>query len=86
MSEKNGVDLGAIDQAIVLQGNGIKVLRAEIRSEVRRLEQKVDEKIDALPSKIDTCHMSVVGHGIMLTEHDERLTKLERGHAEPVNG
>lgn len=70
----NGADLGAIYGAMLALSGELKAIRAEMAT-------KAD--LAALRSEVAAYHGSVVGHGLMLTEHEQRLGRLERGEPPP---
>lgn len=72
----NGVDLGAIYGAIMALDRKVERGLAELRHEVR-------QDIAALRSEVATYHASVVGHGVLLSEHEDRIGRLERGEPPP---
>ena len=90
----NGVDLGAIYQAIIALSenmnrleqrmerrfdDGLSRLRKDLGGEIADLHHDVS----GLRQEVRDYHGAVVGHGIMLTEHDERITKLEQTSRPP---
>ena len=87
MAEGNGTDLATIvamlSQVLVDQ----QAFRAEVRTELAALKQDVaalkrdvaslKTDLAALNSKVEFYHSAVMGHGIMLTELDQRLRRVE---------
>ena len=74
----NGVDIGAVYQAIMALSSDLRGLRAEMNMRFERLGTELQAEIAEVRDMLRDYHGSVVGHGILLTEHDERLTRLEQ--------
>lgn len=84
MAERNGVDIAAVLELVA-------TLAADMR-EVRRTLESVDARVSLLQRDVSEIRRenasireelrlftgTVQGHGILLTEHDERLGRLER--------
>ena len=68
-------------QFIVMQRDMLtmqRTMQAEftaIRVELAKKADKAD--LESLRHDVNMFHASVIGHGINITEHDERLTRLE---------
>ena len=70
----NGVDLAAIYGAIIAVGRTVESLD-------RKVERKFADQgaeIARLRADVAAYHASVVGHGILISELDERLRRIEQ--------
>ena len=65
-------ELGALDRKV---DRGLAALRAEMHAENASLRADVA----ALRGDVTAYHASVVGHGALVSELDERVSRLERG-------
>ena len=88
----NGTDLGSIVAMLqgVLQAQEVMrgdmaAMRTELRGEIAALRSEHGRKLDDLASQIVTLrqtvteyHASVLGHGILISELDARLRRLEQ--------
>lgn len=92
----NGVDLGAIYQAILAVAADARAFRAEVkaefasvraeianvrtdlRAEIASVRTDLRAEIDDLRQAVNAYHGSVVGHGVLISELDERVSRLER--------
>ena len=92
MSE-NGVDLGAIYGAIIAISNDLKSFKAEmhsfkaeIQAEFRAVHSEISDlrhSVGELRTALNDYHGSVIGHGVLITELDERVTRLEQRSQTP---
>lgn len=87
-SKGNGADVGAILQAVLalgteLRAQGRRMDRgfAELRAELAGKADRTD--VAALREEVASYHASVVGHGVLISELDDRLGQLERGDPPP---
>lgn len=53
-------------------------LRADVASDLPTLEKRLGDQIVGLRRSVMEYHSSAIGHGVLLTELDERLRRLER--------
>lgn len=53
-------------------------LRADVASDMMSLEKRLSEQIVGLRRAVMEYHSSAVGHGVLLSEFEERLLRLER--------
>lgn len=92
MSEGNGGDIGhlvAMVQSVLV---GQDAMRRELKADIAALRTDHGRKIDALAADVADLrsqmtsmrealtqyHSSVIGHGLLITELDERLRRVER--------
>ena len=79
----NGADIG---QALAMLRD-VLVIQNETRNEVRAQGRKLDDlagQVVGLRQAVDDYHAAVVGHGVLIGELDERVTRLEqRGEPTP---
>lgn len=75
MSTGNGVDLAAIYQAIIELDRKMERNFAAVRMENARTRAD----LAALRSEVTMYHATTVGHGMLLSELEERVSRLERG-------
>jgi len=73
------VDLGAIYGAIVALGRKLDQTAAELRADNARLRGEVA----SLRGEVATYHASTVGHGILYSELEERVRRLEQDRTPP---
>ena len=93
----NGADLAAIYGAVLAISADLKTVKDTVRaldSKVERRLEELDRKVDrglaelhqdvaALRGEVATYHASVIGHGVLISEHEDRLGRLERGEPPP---
>jgi hypothetical protein len=56
----------------------IHSLRADVASDMLTLEKRLSDQIVGLRRAVVEYHSSAVGHGVLLSEFEERLSRLER--------
>lgn len=56
----------------------IKSLRADVASDMLVLEKRLGEQIGGLRRSVMEYHSSAIGHGVLLTELEERVSRLEQ--------
>lgn len=56
----------------------IKTLRADVASDLMTLEKRLGDQIVGLRRAVIEYHSSQIGHGVLLTEFEERLRRLEQ--------
>jgi hypothetical protein len=76
----NGIDLGAIHQILlgiaqVQREHGHQL--AELRAQLRKEMNDVRSQIGGLRQQVTEYHSSVLGHGILISELDQRVRRLE---------
>lgn len=79
----NGVDIAAVYQLLSEVAKTVVRLDtdvADIRRTMATKAELADVRTDlaTLRQEVRGYHASVVGHGIALTEHDERIGRVER--------
>ena len=52
-------------------------LRADVASGLRTLERRLSDKIAGLRRAVVEYHSSAIGHGVLFTELEERVLKIE---------
>ncbi len=55
----------------------IHSLRADVASDMIALEKRLSDQISGLRRSVMEYHSSQIGHGVLLTEFEERLRRLE---------
>lgn len=58
--------------------SGVKSLRADVASDLMTMEQRLSDRITHLNRAVMEYHSSAVGHGILFSEIDERLRRVEQ--------
>ncbi|WP_281800116.1 hypothetical protein [Methylocystis echinoides] len=53
-------------------------LRADVASDMINLEKRLGDQIVGLRRSVMEYHSSVIGHGVLLTELEERVRRLEQ--------
>ncbi len=56
----------------------IHSLRADVASDMLTLEKRLSDQISGLRRSVMEYHSSQIGHGVLLTEFEERLRRLEQ--------
>jgi len=56
----------------------INLLRADVASDMLSLEKRLSDQIAGLRRSVMEYHSSTIGHGVLLTEFEERLRRLEQ--------
>jgi hypothetical protein len=56
----------------------INTLRADVASDMMTLEKRLGDQIAGLRRSVMEYHSSTIGHGVLLSEFEERLRRLER--------
>ena len=79
MVSGNGVDLAAIYQAVLALDRKLDQSVATLDRKIDAVSNDLSGQIGALREQVTAYHGSVVGHGILITELDERVSHLERG-------
>ena len=85
---ENGVDLGAIYGAIIAISNELKSFKAEVQAEFRSVRSEIADlrhdvadlrhEVGELRQAVNDYHGAVIGHGVLISELDDRVTRLER--------
>ena len=94
MSGGNGADLGqvlALLNDVIAMQREFRVelieLQLELKQEIRRLDRRVDDlatQLASLREELASYHATVVGHGMLLSEHDARQLRVEQ-HPSPTS-
>ncbi len=56
----------------------INSLRADVASDMLLLEKRLGDQIGGLRRSVMEYHSSAIGHGVLLTELEERVRRLEQ--------
>ena len=56
----------------------IRCLRADVASDMIHLEKRLNAQIAGLRRAVIEYHSSAIGHGILISELDERLRRVEQ--------
>lgn len=64
----------------------INSLRADVASDMLTLEKRLSDQIVGLRRAVMEYHSSAIGHGVLLTEFEERLRRLEKHVGLPPEG
>ncbi len=64
----------------------VRSLRADVASDMMTLEKRLSDQIVGLRRAVMEYHSSAVGHGVLHTEFEERLRRLERHVGLPPEG
>ncbi len=56
----------------------VKSLRADVASDLMTMEQRLSERISHLNRAVMEYHSSTIGHGVLITEFEERLRRVEQ--------
>jgi hypothetical protein len=63
----------------------VKSLRADVASDLMTLEKRLSDRIAYLNRAVMEYHSSAVGHGVLFSEIDERLRRVEQHLKLPPN-
>ena len=64
----------------------VRSLRADVASDMMTLEKRLSDQIVGLRRAVMEYHSSAIAHGVLLTEFEERLRRLERHVGLPPEG
>ena len=56
----------------------VKSLRADVASDLMSVEQRLIERIAHLNRAVMEYHSSTIGHGVLISEFEERLRRVEQ--------
>ncbi len=56
----------------------VKSLRADVASDMMSLEKRLSDRIAHLNRAVLEYHSSAVGHGVLISEFEERLSRVEQ--------
>jgi uncharacterized coiled-coil DUF342 family protein len=56
----------------------IHSLRADLASDIATMQKETREQITGLRRAVIEYHSSVVGHGLLISEHEERIRRIEQ--------
>jgi hypothetical protein len=79
-------DIGDLDRKIDKQGNDLRAelrserhsLRADVASDLMTMEKRLDDQLIGLRRSVMEYHSSAVDHGLLLSEFEERLRRVEQ--------
>lgn len=71
-------DIGRLDQKIERVDQKIDILRADVASDLADVEKRLGEQIAYLRRAVMEYHSSTIGHGVLLSEFEERLRRVEQ--------
>ena len=75
----NGVDLAAVYQLLGTVASDVRELRREVGEMRREVAQKADkDDLARLRQAVVEYHSAVIGHGILISELDDRLRRVEQ--------
>ncbi len=63
----------------------VKSLRADVASDMMSLEKRLSDRIAHLNRAVLEYHSSAVGHGVLISEFEERLSRVEQHLKLPPN-
>ena len=64
-------DIARLDQKV-------DILRADVASDLVEIEKRLGDRIGHLQRAVMEYHSSAIGHGVLLSEFEERLRRVER--------
>ncbi len=56
----------------------VKSLRADVASDIINLEKRLGDRISHLNRAVVEYHSSAVGHGVLISEFEDRLRRVEQ--------
>ena len=80
------VQIGKVDEKIDRRVDELRVefksemnsLRADLASDIATMQKETREQIVGLRRAVIEYHSSVVGHGLLISEHEERIRRIEQ--------
>ena len=72
----NGVDLAAIYGAILALSAELRTIKAEQRAQSAKLDSLAGQ-VGTLRGEVASYHSSVVGHGVLISELEQRVGQFE---------
>ena len=85
MADKNGGDIGAVYQAVQSLAGDMRSGFAEVRQEIGGLRQEIGEVraetrsgLAEVRQTLTDYHSAVLGHGILISDLEARIRRLER--------
>ena len=71
-------DLARLENKIEDVRSEVHSLRADVASDLMTLEKRLEERIAGLRRAVMEYHSSAIGHGVLITELEERVLRIER--------
>ena len=75
-------DLGRMDNKMDNLGADLRsemhTLRADVASDLASLEKRLSDQIAGLRRAVMEYHSSAIGHGVLISEFEERLRRVEQ--------
>ena len=79
-------DIGGLDRKIDGRVDDLRAefrsdmhsLRADVASDLMTMEKRLNDQIAGLRRSVMEYHSSAVGHGVLLSEFEERLRRVEQ--------
>jgi hypothetical protein len=77
MREENRSNLERVERRIDDLGAGLNSLRADVASDLMTLEKRLGDQIAGLRRSVMEYHSSAIGHGVLISELEERVRRIE---------
>jgi hypothetical protein len=71
-------DVAKVDRRVDQLRGEIGSLRADVASDFATMQKETREQIVGLRRAVVEYHSSVVGHGLLISEHEERLRRIKQ--------
>ena len=71
-------DMRRLDSKIDNLGGEVHSLRADVASDLLNLEKRVNDQFVALRRSVMEYHSTAVGHGLLYSELEERVRRIEQ--------
>jgi hypothetical protein len=71
-------DVARIDSSIADVRSEVQSLRADVASDLVTIEKRLGEQIVGLRRAVMEYHSSAIGHGMLISEFEERLRRVEQ--------
>lgn len=71
-------ELAKVENGLANVCTEVKSLRADVASDMMNLEKRLSDRITYLNRAVVEYHSSAVGHGVLISEFDERLRRVEQ--------
>ncbi len=71
-------DLAKLETKIEDVRSEVHSLRADVASDLMTMEKRLEERINGLRRAVMEYHSSAIGHGVLISELEERVLRIER--------
>jgi hypothetical protein len=73
------VDIAAVFQLLGSVAQDVREMKVDMREMKAEMAQKVDKRdVETLRQALTEYHSSVLGHGVLISEMEDRIRRIER--------